>query len=317
LNQNAALSKPFNYRSIFVGPSGIRAGWSALIFVAIFFAVGATSTYILSLLLRGHTHPNTTDLSPLSAVINEVILFVSWLVPAWAMSRIEHKPIFAYGYHGHFCLRRYFYGLLWGFISISALVLTLWKLGYLFFDNAIFTDLHSLEYAAAWGAVFLTVGFVEESLLRGYLQSTLTRGLGFWWAALILSCGFGGIHLTNPGESPIGIFSAGAVGLVFCLSLWHTGSLWWAIGFHAAWDWGESYFYGTADSGLVSHGRLFTEHPSGGLYWSGGATGPEGSVLVLVLLALIAIGMHLWWGKRTVSPYVGNGWKPLRPVQPK
>ena len=49
-----------------------------------------------------------------------------------------------------------------------------------------------------------------------------------------------------------------------------TGSLWWAIGFHAAWDWGESYFYGTSDSGLMARGHLFGEHPVGKLLWSGG-----------------------------------------------
>jgi uncharacterized protein len=29
-------------------------------------------------------------------------------------------------------------------------------------------------------------------------------------------------------------------GLLFCLSLRRTGSLWWAVGFHAAWDWGQT-----------------------------------------------------------------------------
>jgi membrane protease YdiL (CAAX protease family) len=69
-----------------------------------------------------------------------------------------------------------------------------------------------------------TAGLFEESLLRGYLQSTLSRGIGFWWAALALSFGFGASHLPNRGESPIGILSVVGIGMVFCLSLWLTKS---------------------------------------------------------------------------------------------
>ncbi len=104
----------------------------------------------------------------------------------------------------------------------------------------------------------------------------------------------------------MGLFAAGAIGLVFCLSLWYTGSLYWAVGFHAAWDWGESYFYGTSDSGMVAQGHLLGEHPVGKLLWSGGPTGPEGSLLVIPLILIIALAMWLWWGRRVVSPFAGE-----------
>ncbi len=138
----------------------------------------------------------------------------------------------------------------------------------------------------------------------------MARGVGFWWGALLFSFLFGFAHNSNPGETPVGLFSAGAIGLVFCLSLWYTGSLWWAVGFHAAWDWGESYFYGTSDSGLIVRGHLFGEHPTGKLLWSGGATGPEGSLLVVPFLIIIVLAMWLWWGRRVQSPFAGSGLRP-------
>ncbi|WP_162601686.1 hypothetical protein [Occallatibacter savannae] len=62
-----------------------------------------------------------------------------------------------------------------------------------------------------------------------------------------------------------------------------------AIGCHAAWDWAETYFYGTADSGFVAPGHLFSTKPMGNPLWSGGADGPEGSLLVIpVVLLLLA-----------------------------
>jgi hypothetical protein len=84
------------------------------------------------------------------------------------------------------------------------------------------------------------------------------------------------------------------------------------VGFHAAWDWGQSYFYGTADSGLIAKGHLYGEHAVGPALWSGGATGPEGSLIVLPLLVIIALLMWAWWGRRVGSPFAGAGWRPGR-----
>src|ERR1700723_2602061 len=98
---------------------------------------------------------------------------------------------------------------------------------------------------------------------------------------------FGLGHGRNPGESPIGLLSAGLASMVFCFSLWRTGSLWWAIGFHTSWDWGQSFLYGVADSGLTVQHHLLATHPAGKPILSGGTTGPEGSIFIVAILALV------------------------------
>jgi hypothetical protein len=119
---------------------------------------------------------------------------------------------------------------------------------------------------------------------------------------LILSAAFALGHVSNNGESILGIVEVGLGGLLFCLSLWYTKSLFWAVGFHAGLDWGQSYFYGTPDSGLVVQNHLLASHPSGNPLWSGGTTGPEGSLAIVPLVILVGIGMRLWWGgKRDYS----------------
>jgi hypothetical protein len=47
----------------------------------------------------------------------------------------------------------------------------------------------------------------------------------------------------------------------------------------------------------VSSGHLFATHPSGGLLWSGGPTGPEGSVYVIPTMAFIALGVWIAWSE--------------------
>ena len=298
---------------IFVGKSGmIRAGWGILIFIVVF----AAEYWGLKHLFQ-HRHTGSEALPPLAGLISESLGLLCVIIATGIVALIERKSLLAYGYQGRARGARFLFGFVWGFVAISALVFALWKLGYLAFDGQMLHGSAMINYAAAWGLMFLIVGLTEESLLRGYLQFTATRGIGFWWGALLFSFLFGLGHSTNPGESPVGLFSAGAVGLVWCLSIWYTGSLYWAVGFHAAWDWGESYFYGTADSGFVAQGHLYGVHPLGNVLWSGGKTGPEGSILIVPLLIVMAILMWLWWGRRVESPFKGQGWRPAWMRKPR
>ena len=121
---------------------------------------------------------------------------------------------------------------------------------------------------------------------------------GFWQASWVTSTVFGAGHTGNAGEAWIGIFAAAAIGFVFCVSVKLTGSAWWAIGCHAAWDWGETYFYGTADSGFVAPGHFLTTSARGNPLWSGGTVGPEGSLMVVGIILLMLLLLVVVYGRR-------------------
>ena len=55
----------------------------------------------------------------------------------------------------------------------------------------------------------------------------------------------------------------------------------------STWDWAETFFFGTADSGNVATGHFLTTGPAGSALWSGGAVGPEGSLLILPVILLL------------------------------
>ncbi len=189
--------------------------------------------------------------------------------------------------------------------SSPLLVLILRLTHLLVFDARLLSGAAIPRFGAEWGFAFLLVGLFEEYLFRGFLLFTLARGfsgiyasllktprhdaLGFWTAALLLATLFGLVHTNNPGESSIGLLTAALAALVFSFSLWRTGSLWWAIGFHASWDWAQSFLYGVADSGGLMQHRFFATHPLGQPLLSGGLTGPEGSIFALPVLAGIAL----------------------------
>jgi hypothetical protein len=59
------------------------------------------------------------------------------------------------------------------------------------------------------------------------------------------------------------------------------------IGLHMAFDWGETYFYGVANSGHALPGHLLNSSSSGPAWLSGGTVGPEGSVLCTLLIVVV------------------------------
>jgi membrane protease YdiL (CAAX protease family) len=113
--------------------------------------------------------------------------------------------------------------------------------------------------------------------------------MGFWPTAILLSALFGLAHASNPGESKFGLVSVVLFGLLFCLFLRRRGNLWWAVGFHAGWDWGQTFFYGVPDSGLSPYHNLFGSAFSGPRWLTGGSVGPEASIFTPVVLVIVAI----------------------------
>ncbi|MGP8176263.1 MAG: lysostaphin resistance A-like protein [Terracidiphilus sp.] len=152
-----------------------------------------------------------------------------------------------------------------------------------------------------WGVYAIALLGLVPCLL---LHLKKAEGAGFWQAAWVTSTLFGFIHTGNNGENWIGIFAAAFIGFVFCVSVRVTGSAWWAIGCHAAWDWAETYFYGTADSGMVAPGHYLTTSPAGNALWSGGADGPEGSLLVLPVILLLLVALLVIYGRRKPAAIV-------------
>ena len=246
---------------------------------------------------------------PLAYMISaEGSLFALFLFVSWLMARIEHRKLSAYGLGGSHPISRFLIGTFWGIAAISLLILALHQFHFLAFDARLDHGPRILFWGVLQLIAFLLVGLTEEYTMRGYLQFTLTRGfvslgnllsprhdckraraIAFWIAAVLTSALFFYAHTRNPGENWLGLFQVFLAGIVFVVALWRTGSLWWGIGFHMAWDWGQSFLYGVPDSGGLEQGRLFATHALGNPLFSGGTVGPEGSVLCVPIFLLTIV----------------------------
>jgi membrane protease YdiL (CAAX protease family) len=278
----------------FRGPNGIRPGWRVLIFLMIVCGVLLLLAGVLrfaALFLFGEIQlGGGPQLTPVGTVSLEgTILFIT-VISALIMARIERRKFGVYGLPAKFAFRKDFWvGTLIGFLAISACLLGIFALHGFQLAGLAIHGATIVTAVAAWSAAFVVVGLAEEFAFRGYLQYTLTTGMGFWPSAILLSLLFGLAHASNPGESRLGLLSVVLFGLLFCLFLRRTGNLWWAVGFHAGWDWGQTFFYGVPDSGLAAYHNLFNCAFSGATWLTGGSVGPEASIFTPIVLALVAI----------------------------
>jgi membrane protease YdiL (CAAX protease family) len=277
----ALATQPSYVRTVFLGSEGLRAGWGLAFYVAMFL--------LLQRGVVGLAWSRNFGASGLwSIMLEELGDLLAAVIPGALLMLVEGRPWRVYGLPAKEALGRLFWiGALWGFAGISLLMFGLYGLHGFAFGPLALHGARLVRFAGFWAVMFLLVGLFEEFLLRGYALFTLTRGIGFGPAAIALSVGFGLIHLRNEGEQWTGLAAAACIGFFFCFTLRRTGNLWFAVGFHAAWDWGETYFYSVPDSGMVAPGHLLSSSMQGPLWLSGGSVGPEGSVLCFVVIAVV------------------------------
>jgi uncharacterized protein len=291
---------------VFIGPYGLRAGWRFFLFAmlaAIMIVALSFATSVAGRAVSRYT----------SQVMNNWVGFIATIAAMWVMGRVEARPVWNYGLAAPHRARNLLTGAATGFLGLTALMGLLVAAGAYRFHGAELQGADILRWGAYWALLFTGVALSEECLIRSYALFSLSQGIGFWPAAAMLSIFFGAGHLGNNGEEFIGIVNAMLAGMVFSYSVKSTGSLWWAIGCHLTWDWGESFFYGVADSGSQAHHHFLSSIPDGPAWLSGGTVGPEGSALAAAILLSLAVAAR-FTAPRWDNPALQRLRAPVRPL---
>jgi hypothetical protein len=274
--------------TIFWNEREFRAGWRILLYLLFFVLFDLAETFLLMavhfpLIAR-------TGFTATGMLVQECVGVIAALGAAAIMGMLEGRPVGVYGLPRAAAFgARFWQGVAWGIAMIAAIILLIRAFHGYFFGELALRGPALWGYAVLWGVVFLLVGLLEEFLFRGYALFTLATGMGFWPAATALSVAFGALHLHNSGEDRIGALSVFVIGMFFCLTLRRTGTLWFAVGMHAAFDWGETFLFSVPNSGLVAPGHLLNSSFHGSAWLTGGLVGPEGSAMAFAVVALAAI----------------------------
>src|ERR1700733_7641956 len=135
----------------------------------------------------------------------------------------------------------------------------------------------------------------EEMLFHGYAFQLLVRRLGAFATILPSSVLFGLAHMGNQNVTALGSLNTIAWGGLLGYAFLRTNALWLPIGLHFGWNFMLPLF-GANLSGFTMGVTGYALHWTASDLWSGGAYGPEGSLLTTVVVAALC------WGVRRVTP---------------
>ncbi len=288
-------------RTLFFGPNGVRAGWRflayLLLLVGLDLALGLFAIPPAAAALR-----LPSGLTAQAMLLSEIFEGLAVFGATAVFAALERKRIDAYGLPVRLAFgKRFWEGTAIGVVTAGAVAGAMIASGAMTVDGLALHGTALLETALIWLVAMLLVGINEEYMFRGYPLQALTRGMGFWPAAILLSLLFGAAHLTKSDENAIDITNIVLLGLLLCFTLQRTGSLWLAVGFHFSFDFMQFFVIGTRNGGAQPVGHLFNVSFPGPAWANGGPLGTEASYFMLPMIALTFLYIALRFRKPTAT----------------
>lgn len=290
-------------RDLFIRNGRLRAGWRFALLVGVYFLGGALLNPVLD---KIHFPDRVLTWSAL--ILNDALDLVFIAAISWIIARVGRDRFSSYGLPITPAAGRLFVrGVIWGIIPSIVILIPIYFAGACSFHGLALHGADFVRYAFLWALAFLLVGLSEEFTFRGAALATLADGIGFWPAAFITSAIFGLIHLVaKPNEGWFDPISVALYGLFWCFTLRRTGSLWFAVGFHAASDYFDMVVFAEPNTGAEGHsipGHLLDVTFHGPVWLTGGPRGTEASLLVLPILG----GLFYLFHKSYPAPATGSG----------
>ena len=140
---------------------------------------------------------------------------------------------------------------------------------------------------------YLPQSFSEDFVFCLIFFRLLKEGLGRAWALLLAPVLFSAAHLGNDHESLLGLLEIVTSGVLMYYAFDRTGSFYTVWGLHFSWNFTMNGVFGLSNSGQAIPG-LIQSRVTGPTWLTGGATGPEASIVALGLdLLLLAALMRV------------------------
>lgn len=200
------------------------------------------------------------------------------------MNRKDHGAGIGLSLPAGKCWRQTWLGLGVGSLAMGAIALAMALTGKLTFSTGVIS-FHLMGSLV----MFVSVSFAEEVLTRGVMQQTLSRHVHPWLGIVAPSLFFGLMHISNGGMGYLAMVNVVLAGLFLALACDVTGSLYFPIGFHTAWNFVQGNVMGLPVSGNdMSYVTLWRGKTLAGVDWlTGGSFGPEASVYSTLVYALM------------------------------
>ncbi len=272
---------------------------------AIFYLAGTYALFPLLDMLLGEVAKRLgirEALTPGYIGLGEFRNFLVALFLTGVFAYFEHRRPDSYGLD----IRRVFEAPLWegfgaGIIMAGAVAVGMIALGGMQVHGFAADPGTLLRWGFEWLLANICVGVAEEFWFRSYLQQTLWKSIGFWPAAITIALIFASEHyFFKQGENIWDVITLVSLSLLLSFSMLRTGTLWFAVGFHIAFDYMQLFVIGTPNGSQRPADRLLDASFNGPAWLTGGVLGTEASFLMYPAIALLWV--YVWWRYRENEP---------------
>lgn len=234
-------------------------------------------------------------LTPGATALGEFRNFLTALLCTGLFARFEHRRIDSYGLRIDSALGgNTFEGIAAGVVMAGAVALGMLFLGGMKIVGLAASGAAVFADALFWLVANVFVGLAEEFWFRSYAQQTLWKAIGFWPSAGAIALIFAAEHyFFKEGENVWDVVTLVSLSLLLSYSMLRSGTLWFAVGFHIAYDFMQLFVIGTPNGARVPADRLLDVQFTGPAWLTGGALGTEASFLMYPAIALL--WLYVWW----------------------
>lgn len=260
----------------------IRSGWAIIVGLAFF-----VSCIILVNVLMGFFPSN------LKGIAN-VLIYVGLAVCLFYILHLFYKKKpYAMGFTRKKVIKNLIYGALTGFLSISLVFIILVATNNVQITSIDLNSIFTFSFFSAFlGPLSVAIG--EEALFRSYIMTSLKTTRSKVAIISISSIIFSLFHSGNPGSSLLPLINVALFGVLFAFLLIKIGNVWFLIAYHAIWNFCQGFLYGFLVSGNNENMSVFKVSTQGNSLINGGDFGPEGGIVVTILLVISILLVHLF-----------------------
>jgi membrane protease YdiL (CAAX protease family) len=289
-------------KQAFIGPDGkLRAIWRA----TIYYAAGTFLVFPLlgwPVALVAKSLGLRPGLTAANIALAELRNFGVALICTGVFALYERRRVDSYGLPVNRAFgRQTFEGAAAGVIMAGAVALGMITLGGMQIKGLAGGAGALTLSALAWLGANICVGIAEEMWFRSYLQQTLWKSITFWPASIVIAFIFAAEHyFFKEGENVWDVITLVSLSLLMSYTMLRTGTLWFAVGFHFAFDYMQLFVIGTPNGAQFPVGRLLDARFNGPAWLTGGELGTEASFLMYPAIALL--WLYVWWRYRASPP---------------
>jgi len=275
----------------------LRPIWRAVIFfVLAYWVLPFVLDPVAARVMRGLELGD--GLSAANTALDEAENLIVALIATAIFALYEHRRVDSYGLPVRQALgTRTWEGVAVGAVMAGGVALGMYLLGGMHVDGLATSGSALALSALAWLGANICVGLAEELWFRSYLLQTLWKSIGFWPASIVIALFFAADHyFFKAGENVWDVITLVSLSLLMCYSVLRSGTLWFAVGFHVAFDYMQLFVIGSPNGDRVPQGRLLDVGFHGADWLTGGVLGTEASFLMYPLIALA--WLYVWWRYR-------------------